>query len=789
MRTGVDRRSSGAWMAICLAVWAAAPAPALDSTLVALDATWRYRDAGQAPAAGWREPDFDDSGWASGAAELGYGDGDEATVVSFGADANAKPITTYFRRAFTVADAGAWRRLTTRLRRDDGAVVYLNGTELRRDLLPAGMIDATTLASAVVGGAAESALVAATHDVAALRAGENVVAVEVHQSSATSSDISFALELVASTTAAGVVRGPYLQAGTPTGIVVRWRTDQPTPSRVWYGASPAALAQSAGSDAPAVEHVVPLAGLTPDSEYFYAVGDGTEVLAGGDAAHGFRTLPPAGAATPIRLWVLGDSGTGGAGARAVRDAWLDFAAGAPPTAWLMLGDNAYPDGTDAELQRGLFDVYQPLLTTAALWPTFGNHDGHSADSATQSGPYYDVFSLPAAGQAGGVASGTEAYYAVDIGNVHLLSLDSYESSRAPGGAMLSWAAADLAASDADWVIAFWHHPPYSKGSHDSDHERAMMEMRADVLPVLEAGGVDLVLTGHSHAYERSPLLDGHYGDSTTFTAAMLRDAGDGRVEGDGPYAKPLGRTARGGTVYVVAGNGAEVRGGGALDHPALPVAFAVLGSLVVDVAGPTLSVRLLSDRGEVHDAFTITKGAVAAQEAAGAVTYYRGARAVAGVALTAGTSSDAAGAFAVAAPRGAPVALRPRHAADTGAAVTSLDAAWVLQRVAGRRALDATQTAACDVTGDGTVSALDAAMILQHAIGSLARLPAAVLCDSDFLFAPAAVVPFDGRAIPFGVADGTCRPGALELEPMYADAAGLDFHAAAFGDCTGNWSP
>lgn len=789
MSTRDGRRwSIGAWVAICLAL-IALPAVASERVLVGRASVWRYRDGGQVPGAGWTAVGFADSGWASGAAELGYGDGDEATVVSYGANANAKAVTTYFRRVFTVSGAAAFQRLETRLLRDDGAVVYLNGVELRRDNLPTGAIAATTLASAALGGAAESTFVSATHGAGGLREGENVLAVEVHQAGATSSDISFDLELVASTSAVGVTRGPYLQLGTPTGMVVRWRTDTPTDSRVVYGTQPDALTQTASAAPVTTEHVVTLAGLMPDHEYFYAVGSSTELLAGGDDAHRFRTLAPPGTTAPLRIWAVGDSGTGGAGPRAVRDAFLDFAAGVPPALWLMLGDNAYNDGTDAEYQRGVFDIYPALLTGSVLWPTLGNHDGHSADSATQSGPYYDIFTLPTAAQAGGVASGTEAYYSFDVGNVHILTLDSYETSRSPSGAMLTWAAADLAASDAEWAIAFWHHPPYSKGSHDSDLDSAMTQMRANALPVLEAGGVDLVLTGHSHAYERSVLLDGHYGNSSSLTGSMLRDAGDGRVEGDGPYAKPdVGLRAHSGTVYVVAGNGAEVHDG-ALDHPAMHSSLDVLGSLVLDIVDRTLSVRLLTDTGELRDAFTITKGTVEPRSLAGTLTYYRGGGGVAGAAVVAGQTSGAGGGFAIEVPHGAPVALRPRRTGGTAGAVTALDAAWVLQRVAALRSFDAMQARACDVTGDGTVSALDATYILQHAVGTLARLPIAAQCDSDFVFTPAPSGPLGGRSAPFASAAGTCRPGTIELDPVTKPATGLDFTAAAFGDCTGNWLP
>jgi hypothetical protein len=167
-------------------------------SLVSTGAVWKYLDNGTDQGTAWRAPGFDDSAWASGPAQLGYGDGDEATIVSYGPDAFSKYITTYFRRAFNVADASAISNLTLRVLRDDGVVVYLNGVEVFRSNLLAGAISFNTLATVVVGGAEEtSAFIAADISAASLVTGVNVVAAEIHQVNATSSDISFDLELLA----------------------------------------------------------------------------------------------------------------------------------------------------------------------------------------------------------------------------------------------------------------------------------------------------------------------------------------------------------------------------------------------------------------------------------------------------------------------------------------------------------------------------------------------------------------------------------------------------------------
>ena len=99
----------------------------------------------------------------------------------------------------------------------------------------------------------------------------------------------------------------------------------------------------------------------------------------------------------------------------------------------------------------------------------------------------------------GVPSGTEAYYSFDFANVHFVVLDSQESPRTPAGAMLGWLEADLASTTRHWIVAYWHHPPYSKGSHDSDDPAdsggRLIDMRQYALPILEDHGVDVVFSG------------------------------------------------------------------------------------------------------------------------------------------------------------------------------------------------------------------------------------------------------------------------------------------------------
>lgn len=585
-----------------LMIACALPLSAAD-VLIPTGATWKYLDNGSDQGTAWRAPAFNDTSWASGPAQLGYGDGDEATVISYGPNSGAKYITTYFRRSFNVADASAYLNATVRLLRDDGAVVYVNGTEVFRSNMPGGSIGYQTLASAAID---DTTFYSASFSPGLLVNGANVVAVEVHQANGTSSDLSLDLELTASTTVATpvVVRGPYLQSGTPNSVVVRWRTDLATDSRVCFGTVQGTLGACVSDATAKTEHVITLTGLSADTRYYYSVGNAAGVLAGNDANHFVVTHPPAGVGKPTRIWVLGDAGTATSSQQAVRNAYYTFTGSRHTDLWLMLGDNAYTSGTDAQFQAAVFNMYPEMLRKSVLWSTRGNHESTDASGSV----YYNLHTFPTAGQAGGEPSGTEAYYSWDYGNIHFICLDSFGSSRSATGPMANWLNADLAANTRQWTIALWHHPPYTKGSHNSDNEIELIEMRQNFLPILEDAGVDLVLGGHSHSYERSFLLDGHYGGSSTLTAVNKKDGGSGREDGTGAYQKPTdGPASHEGAVYVVAGSSGQTSGG-QLNHPAMFISLNNLGSLVVDVDTNRMDVKFLRETGATGDYFTLIKG-------------------------------------------------------------------------------------------------------------------------------------------------------------------------------------
>ena len=182
--------------------------------------------------------------------------------------------------------------------------------------------------------------------------------------------------------------------------------------------------------------------------------------------------------------------------------------------------------------------------------------------------------------------------------------------------MYQWLCADLAATDQDFIIAFWHHPPYTKGSHDSDNpidsEGRMQEMRERFLPVLDAYGVDLVLA-RSQPQLRALALAARSlwrvehatirccTPSTLATAIPMATAPIRRAV--------LGPSPDSGGVYSVVGSSSSISGG-SLNHPVMRVSLNILGSLLIDVDGRQLDARFLGVAGNVLDHFQIVKGPV-----------------------------------------------------------------------------------------------------------------------------------------------------------------------------------
>lgn len=437
-----------------------------------------------------------------------------------------------------------------------------------------------------------------------------------------------------------VLRGPYLQLPTSSSMKIMWRTDVATPSRVYYGESLATVMDNQVELTTAVtDHSVEITGLQPYTEYFYAVSDGTSVLAGASNEHKFRTSPTIGTVQPINVWAIGDFGKGNSKQVAVKEAYLNHIGEDMPDMWLWLGDNAYPDGTDLEYSETVFEAqygYPEILTRVPFMATPGNHDYGSVvdivpggDPATHDGPYYNVVDVPTNGEIGGVPSGYELYYSFDYGNVHFMSLNSEIGNPLnemwdwtgvspfysfDGSPFVDWIHADLQANDKPWVVAFIHQPPHTDGSHESGtwYEVYMKAVRENICPILESYGVDLLIAGHSHVYERSYLVNGFFGAASDFNASQhLVNGSSGKLSEGEPYIKYTdGPNQNLGTLYIVQGNSGSTESAAGLEHPVMYYGHGCdtcVGSTMLYIHGDTLSGEYLTKDGEILDEWTIIK--------------------------------------------------------------------------------------------------------------------------------------------------------------------------------------
>lgn len=446
-----------------------------------------------------------------------------------------------------------------------------------------------------------------------------------------------------------LIRGPYLQKKTQHSMNIKWRTDVPANAKVYYGTDLNNLNQTNEEVDVVVDHEVMIDGLQAFTKYFYKIESDGKILAGGDSSFNFRTAPVPGTVQPVRVWATGDFGKGNNGQRLTRDAYLEYSKNKETDVWLWLGDNAYQDGTDQDYQDKVFEQYYAygnIFKFMHFYPSPGNHDYNSVcpipcpntDPHDHTGPYYDIITAPTHGEAGGEPSSLENYYSYDYANVHFISLNSELGSTTAAydyiGAytngytnspMLQWLRDDLEQNTQPWIIAYWHQPPYTKGSHNSDlfYEFYMKAMRQNIIPILEEYGIDLVVNGHSHAYERSYLLHGHYDVSSTLNAQdnILNATSGDETKGEAYIKYTDGAEPNKGTVYVVCGNsGNDVDASKALfyngnPHPAMfywDGGKEACGSFVIDIEDNKLVGKYLTSTGYIKDQFTILKQSITA---------------------------------------------------------------------------------------------------------------------------------------------------------------------------------
>ena len=421
-----------------------------------------------------------------------------------------------------------------------------------------------------------------------------------------------------------ITRGPYLQMSTPTSMMIRWRTDVAVASKINYGSAQNTLSSSKSDDTPKTEHIINIDNLKPNTKYFYGVASGnTNLQAGAD--NFFMTNPPVGTEQKVRIWALGDMGMGTEQETKVYQQYLKYTDKSHTNLWLLMGDNAYAQGIDWEFQLRFFEYYQTerLMKQTVLMPCPGNHDySPTPNNYIIEDPlvaYFNIFSVPTKGEAGGVASGSKAYYSYNYANIHFISLDSYgredadRSMFSRESKQMIWLEKDLKANKQKWTIVYWHHPPYTMASRNSDIEVDLKTIREGVVPLLDKYKVDMVLNGHSHVYERSQMMKGHYGLAATFNqkvnSASTSTGLYNNSKDSCPYVKDSKAPDNEGIIYVVNGCGASNSGAvNTLTHKSMVYSDKTsAGSLLIEVEGNRLDAKFITEDGSVMDQFTILK--------------------------------------------------------------------------------------------------------------------------------------------------------------------------------------
>lgn len=609
-------------------------------TLFDYGTSWKYLDNGTNQGTAWTGTAFPDATWASDTGFFGYGDTWITKLVNACGTVVASPsctnkyITTYFRKVINIPNPALYDSIRFNVKRDDGVIVYVNGSEVLRDPnMPTGTITYTTTASTALSGVDEYTPITKSIPISAFTTGNNTIAIELHQQSGTSSDLGFNMQAVAVphvtvpvATPVTLSQGPYLQMGNKTAVSVRWRTNIASKSKVEVGTVLGTYPIVVNDAVLKTEHEIRVTGLNPDTKYFYRIGTDTSVTQG-DLNNFFTTAPEDTSTRRVTLAVFGDCGRNDnsyqTGSLSAYQNYISSKGIKAADIMMLVGDNAYNNGTDAEFTTNFFNAYSGnILKNHMLFPAPGNHDydnGSAARQADHNVPYYSLFSMPTAGECGGVASGTEAYYSYDWGaNVHVLSLDSYGKENAgttrlydTSGAQVQWIKNDLAANNKKWVIVYFHHPPYTMGSHNSDGEAELVSIRQNFIRILERYGVDMVICGHSHDYERSYLMKGHYGNEASFSkAAHTTDSSSAKYDGSTnscPYTYPSGKVNHG-TVYVLSGS-AGANGGvqAGYPHNAMPFSVNDGGMFYIDIKDNRLDAKFLRKDNTIFDQFTIVK--------------------------------------------------------------------------------------------------------------------------------------------------------------------------------------
>ena len=517
--------------------------------LLPRNAIWSYQDSGRDLGTAWRAADLPDGSWKTGKAPLGFGDDVSetdptlpvGTVVGFGPNAEDKPMTTYFRTEVEVGNLVGYEALSVYIHVDDGAVVYINGTEaFRRGIKTEGPV---AYSSSAGFKPKEETL---TLPVSILRQGRNTIAAEVHQDNGQSSDLWFELGIVAirstkTATAAPAVLVPDPSAplGDPTKVVltvygdtrnemgftwytttasdgndVQVVTDTGTPPDFSKARSFTGTWSLAANSPKEVLHKAAASGLSAGNAYWYRVGDAPRKLWSEPGR--FTTSPESGDFSFINFTDTQAKNEEEAilSAKTISAATATF----KDASFIISNGDLVDVGMMEQQWDWLLGHSSSSFRNLPHAPAAGNHE-------EDKNSFIDHFNLKTPA---GAPTAAGAYYSFNWSNAHFIVLNTNEDS--PEWANLSpaqveWFKTDAASAKragAEWIIVSIHKGPYTTSSHASDDDiMGANGIRTKFAPLMDDYEVDLVLQGHDHIYARSrPIQDGA-AMTTKTTSEML----------------------------------------------------------------------------------------------------------------------------------------------------------------------------------------------------------------------------------------------------------------------------
>lgn len=479
-------------------------ASASGESLVNYYSDWKYfegRTEPSIPTTAWRELNFDDSGWKKGPSgfSVGFGGYNAPTVLQ---EMAGRYSSVFLRKKFNIEDSNWIKSLILRVDYDDGFVAYLNGIEIARRGLEGKLNQPVPFDSlATVHPRGNPELIDLTHFKALLKPGENLLAVQAHNHQLNDNWFAYYAELLAN-----IVRGPFIQATTTTSTKIAWNTHAKSTSIVEYGLT-SNLGLQLENKISKTKHVLQIQDLKPNQTYYYRVGG---KIANETMFSKITTFKTTKANGPVKLMLLGDTGRG----NLIQNQIASLLRKENPEAVMIAGDLVYPDFRPGYEDFRHFSVYKEQMKSVPFFFTIGNHDLYQGDTHYINAFYLPTNNLPDLGLKNPEVpyrfSGTEHFYSFDVGDAHVSVLYNpwyAHHNFSKDTNQLHWLTNDLAKTSKPWKLLLMHFPVASSSGHgwssyDGNAQPDTFDFANTIYPIVAKYKVDLMMAGHSHAFEK-----------------------------------------------------------------------------------------------------------------------------------------------------------------------------------------------------------------------------------------------------------------------------------------------